>query len=122
MSQFAISTLGELFRTMKKHMDHEVDGVAQVLLQRMGDSSKFIQKAADQSLDIMVKSVTAARAMAALMASGVQYVVLLLVISFPLNCVGRGKGWEAEGEGMGGRRGMMGGKGPFSCIFCELST
>ncbi|XP_074753458.1 TOG array regulator of axonemal microtubules protein 2 [Athene noctua] len=73
VSHLAISTLGELFRTMKKHMDHEVDGVAQVLLQRMGDSSKFIQKAADQSLDIMVKSVTPARAMTALRASGVQH-------------------------------------------------
>ncbi|XP_074676617.1 LOW QUALITY PROTEIN: TOG array regulator of axonemal microtubules protein 2-like [Strix aluco] len=78
VSQFAISTLGELFRTMKKHMDHEVDGVAQVLLQRMGDSSKFIQKAADQSLDIMVKSVTAARAMTALTASGVQHCNVLV--------------------------------------------
>ncbi|XP_074720006.1 TOG array regulator of axonemal microtubules protein 2-like [Strix uralensis] len=63
---------------MKKHMDHEVDGIAQVLLQRMGDSSKFIQKAADQSLDIMVKSVTAARAMTALMASGVQHCNVLV--------------------------------------------
>ncbi|CAM9860343.1 unnamed protein product, partial [Bubo scandiacus] len=73
VSHFAISTLGELFRTMKKHMDHEVDGAAQVLLQRMGDSSKFIQKAADQSLDIMVKSVTPARAMTALTANGAQH-------------------------------------------------
>ncbi|CAM9858963.1 unnamed protein product [Bubo scandiacus] len=54
-------------------MDHEVDGAAQVLLQRMGDSSKFIQKAADQSLDIMVKSVTPARAMTALTANGAQH-------------------------------------------------
>ncbi|CAN0325828.1 unnamed protein product, partial [Bubo scandiacus] len=73
VSHFAIITLGELFRTMKKHMNHEVDVVAQVLLQRMGDSSKFIQKAADQSLDIMVKSVTPARAMTALTANGVQH-------------------------------------------------
>ncbi|CAM9142151.1 unnamed protein product, partial [Bubo scandiacus] len=72
VSHFAIITLGELFRTMKKHMNHEVDVVAQVLLQRMGDSSKFIQKAADQSLDIMVKSVTPARAMTALTANGLQ--------------------------------------------------
>ncbi|CAM9152468.1 unnamed protein product, partial [Bubo scandiacus] len=73
VSHFAIITLGELFRTMKKHMNHEVDVVAQVLLQRMGDSSKFIQKAADQSLDIMVKSVTPARAMTALTANGLQH-------------------------------------------------
>ncbi|KAF1435155.1 TOG array regulator of axonemal microtubules protein 2, partial [Spheniscus magellanicus] len=73
VSRFAISTLGELFRTMKKHMDHEVDEIARVLLQRMGDSSEFIQKAASQSLGIMVDSVTPARAMTALMASGVQH-------------------------------------------------
>ncbi|KAM6086727.1 TOG array regulator of axonemal microtubules protein 2 [Theristicus caerulescens] len=71
VSRFAISTLGELFKTLKKHMDHEVDEVARVLLQRMGDSSEFIQKAADRSLGIMVDSVTPARAMTALIASGV---------------------------------------------------
>ncbi|KAK0688705.1 TGRM2 protein, partial [Pygoscelis papua] len=73
VSRFAISTFGELFRTMKKHMDHEVDEIARVLLQRMGDSSEFIQKAASQSLGIMVGNVTPARAMTALMASGVQH-------------------------------------------------
>lgn len=77
---------------MKKHMDHEVDEVARVLLQRVGDTSEFIQKAADESLGVMVGSVTPARAMTALMASGVQYVILLLVISITLNCVGRGEG------------------------------
>ncbi|NXV32964.1 TGRM2 protein, partial [Rissa tridactyla] len=71
--RYAIITLGELFRTMKKHMDHEVDEVARVLLQRMGDTSEFIQKAADESLGVMVGSVTPARAMTALMASGVQH-------------------------------------------------
>ncbi|NXT44211.1 TGRM2 protein, partial [Pelecanoides urinatrix] len=73
VSRFAISTLEELFRTMKKHMDQEVDEVARVLLQKMGDSSEFIQKAANRSLGIMVGSVTPARAMTALVASGVQH-------------------------------------------------
>ncbi|NXU28825.1 TGRM2 protein, partial [Thalassarche chlororhynchos] len=73
VSRFAISTLEELFRTMKKHMDQEVDEVARVLLQKMGDSSEFIQKAANRSLGIMVGSVTPARAMTALMASGVRH-------------------------------------------------
>ncbi|NXA25275.1 TGRM2 protein, partial [Ibidorhyncha struthersii] len=73
VSRYAINTLGKLFRTMKKHMDHEVDEVARVLLQKMGDTSEFIQKAASQSLGIMVGSVTPARAMTALMASGVQH-------------------------------------------------
>ncbi|NXW45209.1 TGRM2 protein, partial [Nyctiprogne leucopyga] len=69
----AVGILGELFRTMKKHMDHKVDEIACVLLQKMGDSNKFIQKTASQSLGIMVHSVTPARAMTALMASGVQH-------------------------------------------------
>ncbi|KFR03941.1 Protein FAM179A, partial [Nipponia nippon] len=73
VSCFAISTLGELFRTLKNNMDHEVDEVARVLLQRMGDSSEFIQKAANRSLGIMVETVTPARAMTALMASGVPH-------------------------------------------------
>ncbi|NXK72487.1 TGRM2 protein, partial [Amazona guildingii] len=73
VSLFAINTLGELFRTMKNHMDPEVDEVTQVLLQRMGNCSMFIQKAANQCLGIMVGSVTPARAMTALMASGIQH-------------------------------------------------
>ncbi|NXF42295.1 TGRM2 protein, partial [Nyctibius bracteatus] len=73
VSRFAIGTLGELLRTMKKHMDHRVDEVAGVLLQKMGDSSKFIRKAANRSLEIMVQNVTPARAMTALIASGAQH-------------------------------------------------
>ncbi|KAM6081418.1 TOG array regulator of axonemal microtubules protein 2-like [Chlamydotis macqueenii] len=73
VSGFAIIALGELFRTLKKHMDQEVDEAAQVLLQKMGHSSKLIQKAADRCLEIMVGSVTPARAMHALMATGVRH-------------------------------------------------
>ncbi|NXK50474.1 TGRM2 protein, partial [Chauna torquata] len=73
VSRFAISTLGELFRNMKKHMDQEVEEVARALLQKTGDSSEFIQKAADRSLGIMVESVTPARAMAALLVGGVNH-------------------------------------------------
>ncbi|NXI40318.1 TGRM2 protein, partial [Galbula dea] len=73
VSHFAISTLGELFRTLKKHMDPEVEEVAQVLLRKMGESNEFIQKAASQSLGIMVGNVTPARAMTGLMASAVQH-------------------------------------------------
>ncbi|XP_038252399.1 TOG array regulator of axonemal microtubules protein 2 [Dermochelys coriacea] len=73
VSRFAISALGELFRTMKKHMDQEVEEIARVLLHKTGDSSEFIQKATDRSLGIMVRSVTPMRAMAALMAGGVNH-------------------------------------------------
>ncbi|XP_042293763.1 TOG array regulator of axonemal microtubules protein 2 isoform X2 [Sceloporus undulatus] len=73
VSRFAIGTLGELFKAMKKHMDQEAEEISRVLLQKAGDSSEFIQKAADQSLGIMARSVTPSRAMAALMANGVNH-------------------------------------------------
>uniref|UniRef100_A0A8D0L4K8 TOG array regulator of axonemal microtubules 2 n=1 Tax=Sphenodon punctatus TaxID=8508 RepID=A0A8D0L4K8_SPHPU len=73
VSRFAISTLAELFRAMKKHMDQEVEEIARVLLQKTGDSSEFIQEAADQSLGVMVGCVTPTRALAALMANGVNH-------------------------------------------------
>ncbi|XP_060100443.1 TOG array regulator of axonemal microtubules protein 2 [Heteronotia binoei] len=73
VSQFAIGSLTELFKTLKKHMDQEVEEIARVLLQKTGDSSEFIQKAADQSLAIMARSVTPSRALTALMANGVNH-------------------------------------------------
>ncbi|KFO87482.1 Protein FAM179A, partial [Buceros rhinoceros silvestris] len=73
VSQLAMGTLAELCRTLKKHMDHEVNEIAQVLLQKTGDSHEFVQKAANQSLGVVVGSVSPARAMTALMASGVRH-------------------------------------------------
>ncbi|XP_065535510.1 TOG array regulator of axonemal microtubules protein 2-like [Lathamus discolor] len=74
----AISALGELFKTMKKHMDPLVDVIAQELLQRLRNCSMSIQKAANRCLGIMVGSVTPARAMTALMASGIQHCNVLV--------------------------------------------
>ncbi|NXD74746.1 TGRM2 protein, partial [Eolophus roseicapillus] len=54
-------------------MDPVVDVIAQVLLERMGNCSMSIQKAGNQCLGIMVGSVTPARAMRALMASGIHH-------------------------------------------------
>ncbi|XP_026551411.1 TOG array regulator of axonemal microtubules protein 2 [Pseudonaja textilis] len=71
--RFAIGTLAELFKAMTKHMDQEVEEISRVLLQKAGDTSEFIQKAADQSLGIMAQSVTPSRAMTALMANGVTH-------------------------------------------------
>lgn len=67
-----MNTLAELCRTLKKDMDHEVNEIARVLLQKTGDSHEFVQKAANQSLGVVVGSVSPARAMTALMASGVR--------------------------------------------------
>ncbi|XP_037981934.1 TOG array regulator of axonemal microtubules protein 2-like [Motacilla alba alba] len=72
VSYSAIVTLGELFVTLKKEMDSEVDEVARVLLQMVSNSPEFVQKAASQTLGIMVETVTPARAMTALMDMGVK--------------------------------------------------
>lgn len=66
----AIVTLGELFATLKKDMDSEVDEIAQVLLPVVWNSPEFLEKAANQTLGIMVENVTPARALAALMDRG----------------------------------------------------
>ncbi|NXG18153.1 TGRM2 protein, partial [Grallaria varia] len=73
LSHSAIVTLGELFVALRKDMDSEVDLVVQVLLQMVRDSPEFIQKAASQTLGIMVDNVTPSRAMTAFMDSGVQH-------------------------------------------------
>ncbi|XP_053789686.1 TOG array regulator of axonemal microtubules protein 2-like [Vidua chalybeata] len=72
VSYSAIVTLGELFVTLKKDMDSEVDEVVRVLLQMVWNSPEFVQKAASQTLGIMVENVTPARAMTALMDMGVK--------------------------------------------------
>ncbi|RLV71443.1 hypothetical protein DV515_00017445, partial [Chloebia gouldiae] len=72
VSYSAIVTLGELFVTLKKDMDSEVDEVARVLLKMVWNSPEFVQKAASQTLRIMVENVTPARAMTALMDMGVK--------------------------------------------------
>ncbi|NXP68343.1 TGRM2 protein, partial [Chloropsis cyanopogon] len=72
VSYSAIATLGEFFATLKKDMDSEVDEVARVLLQMVWDSPEFVEKAASQTLGIMVENVTPARAMSALMDMGVK--------------------------------------------------
>ncbi|NXI23334.1 TGRM2 protein, partial [Sterrhoptilus dennistouni] len=53
-------------------MDSEVDEVARVLLQMVRNSPEFVQKAATQTLGLMVANVAPARAMAALMDSGLR--------------------------------------------------
>ena len=53
-------------------MDSEVDEVAQVLLQMVWNFPEFVEKAASQTLGIMVENVTPARAMTALLDSGVK--------------------------------------------------
>ena len=44
-----------------------------MLLGKMGESNKFIREDADKALEVMVNSVSPARALAALIACGVRY-------------------------------------------------
>ncbi|KAK2503482.1 hypothetical protein MC885_006991 [Smutsia gigantea] len=73
VSRLAISTLGDLFRTLKKSMDQEAEEITRCLLQKMGNTSEFIQRAANQSLGAMVEHVTPARSLVALTSAGVYH-------------------------------------------------
>ncbi|XP_015864465.1 TOG array regulator of axonemal microtubules protein 2 isoform X1 [Peromyscus maniculatus bairdii] len=73
VSRLAISTLGDLFRSLKKSMDQEAEEIARCLLQKMGNASEFIQRAANRALGAMVENVTPARALVALTSAGVYH-------------------------------------------------
>uniref|UniRef100_A0A8C8YJ42 TOG array regulator of axonemal microtubules 2 n=1 Tax=Prolemur simus TaxID=1328070 RepID=A0A8C8YJ42_PROSS len=73
VSRLAIGTLGELFRALKKNMDQEAEEVTRCLLQKMGNTSEFIQRAASRSLGAMVENVTPARALVALTSAGIYH-------------------------------------------------
>ncbi|KAM9053265.1 TOG array regulator of axonemal microtubules protein 2 isoform 2-T2 [Megaptera novaeangliae] len=73
VSHLAISTLGELFRALKRNMDQEAEEIARCLLQKMGNTSKFIQRAASRSLGAMVEHVTPTRSLVALTSAGIYH-------------------------------------------------
>ncbi|XP_006524462.1 TOG array regulator of axonemal microtubules protein 2 isoform X4 [Mus musculus] len=73
VSRLAISTLGDLFRVLKKNMDQEAEEIVRCLLQKMGNTSEFIQRAANRALGAMVENVTPARALVALTSAGVYH-------------------------------------------------
>ncbi|XP_031211959.1 TOG array regulator of axonemal microtubules protein 2 isoform X2 [Mastomys coucha] len=73
VSRLAISTLGDLFWALKKNMDQEAEEIVRCLLQKMGNTSEFIQRAVNRSLGAMVENVTPARALVALTSAGVYH-------------------------------------------------
>ncbi|XP_046925801.1 TOG array regulator of axonemal microtubules protein 2 isoform X2 [Lynx rufus] len=73
VSRLAISTLGDLFRALKKNMDQEAEEITRCLLQKMGNTSEFIQRAANRSLGAMVEHVTPARSLGALTSAGIYH-------------------------------------------------
>ncbi|KAF0876287.1 TGRM2 protein, partial [Crocuta crocuta] len=73
VSRLAIGTLGDLFRALKKNMDQEAEEITRCLLQKMGNTSEFIQRAANRSLGAMVEHVTPARSLVALTSAGIYH-------------------------------------------------
>ncbi|KAM5291655.1 TOG array regulator of axonemal microtubules protein 2 [Ctenodactylus gundi] len=73
VSRLAICTLGDLFWALKKNMDQEAEEITRCLLQKMGNASEFIQRAASRALGAMVENVTPARALVALTSAGVYH-------------------------------------------------
>uniref|UniRef100_A0A8C5KN18 TOG array regulator of axonemal microtubules 2 n=1 Tax=Jaculus jaculus TaxID=51337 RepID=A0A8C5KN18_JACJA len=73
VSRLAISALGDLFWALKRNMDQEVEEITRCLLQKMGNTSEFIQRAANWALGAMVENVTPARALTALTSAGVYH-------------------------------------------------
>lgn len=70
VSRHAIKTIGDLFRSLSRNVDQEVEEITRVLLHKIGDSNDFIREEADKSLGMMVENVTPSKALCALIARG----------------------------------------------------
>ncbi|XP_077323590.1 TOG array regulator of axonemal microtubules protein 2-like isoform X2 [Lithobates pipiens] len=70
VSRHAIKTIGDLFRSLRRSVDQEVEEITRVLLHKIGDSNDFIREEADKSLGMMVENVTPSKALCALIAAG----------------------------------------------------
>ncbi|CAH2256062.1 TOG array regulator of axonemal microtubules 2 isoform X6 [Pelobates cultripes] len=73
VSRHAIKTLGDLFKSIKKGMDQEVEEITRVLLHKIGDSNDFIREESDKVLGVMVENVSPSKALVALIVSGVSH-------------------------------------------------
>lgn len=71
VSRLAMTCLADMFTHLNGNMDTDLELTVGVLLGKTGDSNKFIREDAYVSLDAMVNSVSAARALTALIACGV---------------------------------------------------
>ncbi|XP_041418521.1 TOG array regulator of axonemal microtubules protein 2 isoform X2 [Xenopus laevis] len=73
VSRYAIRTLGDLFKHLKKSMDPEVEDISRVLLHKIGDTNEFIREESEKSLGIMVENVSPSKTLPALMAGGISH-------------------------------------------------
>ncbi|XP_076868647.1 TOG array regulator of axonemal microtubules protein 1-like isoform X2 [Brachyhypopomus gauderio] len=70
VSRMAVVSLRELYSSLQKGMDQEVEATAKVLLHKAVASNAFIRQDVDTALDSMVQNCTPIRSMNALLAEG----------------------------------------------------
>ncbi|XP_076876197.1 uncharacterized protein LOC143525774 isoform X1 [Brachyhypopomus gauderio] len=70
VSRMAVVSLRELYSSLQKRMDQEVEATAKVLLHKAAESNAFIRQDVDTALDSMVQNCTPIRSMNALLAGG----------------------------------------------------
>ncbi|KAL2090984.1 hypothetical protein ACEWY4_013247 [Coilia grayii] len=73
VSRVAMLTLAHLFTNLGQGMDPEVEGTAQVLLQKAGEANSFLREDAEMALSHMVLCVSPSRSMAALINTGLKH-------------------------------------------------
>ncbi|XP_076834570.1 TOG array regulator of axonemal microtubules protein 1 isoform X2 [Brachyhypopomus gauderio] len=70
VSRTAVVSLRELYSSLQKGMDQEVEATAKVLLHKAAESNGFIRQDVDTALESMVQNCTPIRSMNALLAGG----------------------------------------------------
>ncbi|KAF6211227.1 hypothetical protein GE061_014343 [Apolygus lucorum] len=73
VSRGACQCAGELFRTLGKHMDSEVEDLAASLLSRMADTNKFLRGDSCSALEAMVDHTGPSKSVAALVSKGAKH-------------------------------------------------
>lgn len=70
VSRVAVVTLGEMFASLQKGMDQELDGPVRALLHKAGESNGFIRTDVERALDSLTQHCTHTRCIHALLAGG----------------------------------------------------
>ncbi|KAL9952340.1 hypothetical protein ACROYT_G039583 [Oculina patagonica] len=73
VSRSGICCLGDMYATLGKHMDNELEVTTKILLAKGGESSGFIRDDVEKSLTAMVCSLTPTRVLVALISGGASH-------------------------------------------------
>ncbi|TRY83570.1 hypothetical protein DNTS_016277 [Danionella cerebrum] len=73
VSRGAVVTLGEMFSSLQKGMDQELDSVVRVLLQKAGELNAFIRQDMERALNSMIMHCTHTRSLSALLNAGLSH-------------------------------------------------